>query len=276
MLNLSPLQYDNRAIRVQTDEFGEPWFNANDVCGALDLANPRDALTKHCDPMDVAKRDTPTAGGLQKQNYVNDSGIHALVFGSTKPEALKFKRWVTKEVLPSIRKTGQYAVPGAVQSTPVMALQLALTSAQMVSDILNLQGAARLGMVREAHVLAGASHLLTMVPSYAVDAPRDAGGNLLGSGSSEVTAALSTLLTAHRSSLSAVRANKLLQTLGLLEQRTRPSTRGDETRKYWAVSTAGLKFGKNITSPSNPREVQPHWYESTGAELVQKLEAASC
>lgn len=67
--------------------------------------------------------------------------------------------------------------------------------------------------------------------------------------------------------------NKALQQLGYLEQRTRPSSCGTEERKFWAVSKAGLKFGKNVTSPANPKEVQPHWYERTGAELVRLLES---
>ena len=274
MLNLSPFQYENHTIRAQTGEAGEPWFNANDVCGALEMGNARQALESHVDKDDVQKLDTiDSLGRVQQTNHVNESGMYALIMGSTKPEAKKFKRWVTSEVLPSIRKTGQYVAQSVAQATPLDALKLALTSAQMTSDILNLQGSARLGVVREAHILAGASHLLPMIPVYAIDAPRNADGTLINSSpSSETTASLSTLLKVHKSSLSAVAANKRLQSLGLLEQRTRPSTRGDEIRKYWAVATAGLKFGKNITSPTNPREVQPHWYESSGAELVRLLE----
>lgn len=97
------------SIRTQADAYGNPWFNANDVCEALGYVNPRDAVSDHViDPEDVAKRDTLTAGGVQQTNFVNESGIYALIFGSTKAEALKFKKWVTSEVLPAIRKTGQY------------------------------------------------------------------------------------------------------------------------------------------------------------------------
>lgn len=95
-------------IRAQIDTIGMPWFNANDVCEALYLMNPRDAIAKHVDSEDVAKRDTLTPGGNQLQNHINESGMYALIFGSTKPEAKSFKRWVTREVLPSIRKTGEY------------------------------------------------------------------------------------------------------------------------------------------------------------------------
>lgn len=85
-----------------------PWFNANDVCQALGYVNPRDAVADHVDDEDVAKRDTLTRGGKQQVNFVNESGLYALIFGSGKPKAKRFKRWVTSEVLPSIRRTGQY------------------------------------------------------------------------------------------------------------------------------------------------------------------------
>jgi prophage antirepressor-like protein len=180
MLNLSPLQYDNRAIRVQTDEFGEPWFNANDVCGALDLANPRDALTKHCDPDDVAKRDIiDSLGRTQLASFVNDSGIHALVFGSTKPEAKKFKRWVTKEVLPSIRKTGQYAVPGAGQVPPAPALSEStqvLADSLMAASLLHVPlHLAQTEAVKDALRLTGRdfSNLLLLAPAQSDIKPED-------------------------------------------------------------------------------------------------------
>lgn len=96
------------SIRAQIDKVGVPWFNANDVCDALDLTNPRKTVGDHVDADDVKKMDTLTEGGNQLQNHINESGLYALIFGSAKPEAKAFKRWVTSEVLPSIRKTGEY------------------------------------------------------------------------------------------------------------------------------------------------------------------------
>ena len=100
--------FGSASIRAQVDAVGMPWFNANDVCDALGLENSRDALAKHVDSEDVAKRDTLTSGGVQKLNHVNESGLYALIFGSRKDSAKRFKRWVTSEVLPSIRQTGEY------------------------------------------------------------------------------------------------------------------------------------------------------------------------
>jgi len=117
MNTLIPFQFETHALRLQVDDAGQPWFNANDVCAALELANPRDALAKHVDSDDVAKRDIiDSLGRVQLASFVNESGLYALILGSTKDAAKRFKRWVTSEVLPSIRKTGTYAV------TPVAAL----------------------------------------------------------------------------------------------------------------------------------------------------------
>lgn len=97
-------------IRVIMKE-NEPWFVANDACRILAIANPRDALNR----LDNDERDvvlTDTLGGKQELNVVNEPGLYTLVLGSRKPEAKNFKRWLTHEVIPSIRKTGTYSITG--------------------------------------------------------------------------------------------------------------------------------------------------------------------
>ena len=94
-------------IRALVQE-GSPWFVATDVARALGYSNTRDAIAKHIDPEDVAKRDILSKGGRQKTTLINESGMYALIFGSRLESARKFKRWVTSEVLPAIRATGSY------------------------------------------------------------------------------------------------------------------------------------------------------------------------
>ena len=115
MTKLAVFSFGNHEIRTTTDEHGEAWFVANDVCAALELVNPRKALADHVDPDDVTQRDTLTAGGKQTINHVNESGLYALIFGSRKQSAKLFKRWVTSEVLPAIRKNGQYVAKAPTQ-----------------------------------------------------------------------------------------------------------------------------------------------------------------
>lgn len=85
----------------------EPWFIAVDVCRALDIRNNRDALDRlDTDEKGVALTDT--LGGKQEMATINEPGLYSLVLSSRKPEAKEFKRWITHEVIPTIRKTGGY------------------------------------------------------------------------------------------------------------------------------------------------------------------------
>ena len=119
MSAIIPFQFETHAVRVQIDDAGLPWFNANDICAVLELANPYDAIAKHVDTDDLAKREViDSLGRTQRANHVNESGLYALILGSTKDAAKRFKRWVTSEVLPAIRKTGAYSVPGALAAFP--------------------------------------------------------------------------------------------------------------------------------------------------------------
>lgn len=86
---------------------GEPWFVAVDVCKALEIKNNRDALGR-LDDDEKGVVSTDTLGGEQEVGVVNESGLYTLVLGSRKPEAKAFKRWITHDVIPAIRKTGGY------------------------------------------------------------------------------------------------------------------------------------------------------------------------
>lgn len=91
---------------------GEPWFVGKDVAAALGYEKPRNAIAAHVDEED--KKEAPiqgALGGLQNMTIINESGVYALIFSSKLPGAKKFKRWVTSEVLPEIRKTGTYTAP---------------------------------------------------------------------------------------------------------------------------------------------------------------------
>lgn len=90
---------------------GEPWFVGKDVAEALGYERPTDTVRKRVDDEDrgISKMETPS--GKQEMTIINESGIYTLVFGSKLDSAKRFKRWVTSEVLPSIRKTGSYNKP---------------------------------------------------------------------------------------------------------------------------------------------------------------------
>lgn len=96
----------------------EPLFCASDVCRALGYINSPDTVNKHVDPYDIVKRDIiDRLGRRQTGTFINESGLYALIFGSKLQSARDFKRWVTNEVLPAIRKHGAYMTPEAVERT---------------------------------------------------------------------------------------------------------------------------------------------------------------
>jgi hypothetical protein len=100
--------FDGMQLRVTTDEKGMPWFVAADVCRCLFVGNTSQALGR-LDADEKGLRNVDTPGGIQSMTTVNEPGLYTLVLSSRKPEAKRFKRWVTHEVLPAIRKTGSYA-----------------------------------------------------------------------------------------------------------------------------------------------------------------------
>lgn len=87
---------------------GESWLVGKDVAERLGYSNPRDALAKHVDEDDKGVAKCDTLGGTQEVTIINESGLYSLVLSSKLPEAKAFRRWVTHDVLPALRKTGEY------------------------------------------------------------------------------------------------------------------------------------------------------------------------
>ena len=110
MSSLTVFQFDGNSVRV-INRGGMPWFVAKDLCLILDIRNVSDALSR-LDDDEKGIASTDTLGGKQDMTIVSESGMYALVLSSRKPEAKPFRKWVTSEVLPSIRKTGSYSYRG--------------------------------------------------------------------------------------------------------------------------------------------------------------------
>lgn len=117
---IQKFDFKGAPLRTLTDEAGEPWFVAKDVCDILGHSNVSMAL----DRLDDDERSKFNLGRQGETNIVNEAGLYVLVLGSRKPEAHEFQRWVTHEVLPSIRKHGGY-MAGQERMTPE---QMALAS----------------------------------------------------------------------------------------------------------------------------------------------------
>lgn len=98
--------YEGSSVRtIQKD--GEPWFVLKDVCKVLEISNSRNVANR-LEPFEKGVTLVDTLGGAQEMTIINESGLYAVILRSDKPQAKPFRKWVTSEVLPAIRKTGAY------------------------------------------------------------------------------------------------------------------------------------------------------------------------
>nr|WP_047170072.1 phage antirepressor [Sphingomonas sp. Y57] len=111
MSAIVPFNFEQHAVRIE-DRDGRPWFVAADICAALDITNHRDAVGR-LDDDERGSVIVDTNGGPQSVAAVNESGMYALIMRSRKTAAKRFRKWVTAEVLPAIRRTGSYGAPAA-------------------------------------------------------------------------------------------------------------------------------------------------------------------
>lgn len=137
---IQTFNYNASTLRTLTDENGDPWFVGKDVATILGYTNPRKALIDHVDDEDktdgVTIRDS--IGREQNPTVINESGLYSLILSSKLPTAKRFKRWVTHEVLPSIRKTGGY-IPASEADSDEDILAKAVLIAQKTIDLKNQQ-----------------------------------------------------------------------------------------------------------------------------------------
>ena len=145
--NLQVYEYEGSAVRT-VEKDGEPWFVAADVCDVLELSN----ATVVAGRLDEDERSKFNLGRQGEVLIVNEAGLYTLILGSRKPEAKKFKRWVTHEVIPSIRKHGVYAIDEVLQNPDVLinALQ-ALKAEREAKERLALECAFKAQQIAEMH-----------------------------------------------------------------------------------------------------------------------------
>ena len=137
MADITPFNFGTHPVRVITRN-GQPWFVASDICQALGYSNTSKAIGDHLDAdersTELVPR-TPNDSLGVPTNIISESGLYALVLRSRKPEARKFAKWVTSEVLPTIRKTGQYQQPAAQGSPEIDYTRISPAQAQDLREI---------------------------------------------------------------------------------------------------------------------------------------------
>lgn len=201
-------------------------------------------------PVDVQR------GGINPGTYVCKELVYAYAMWISAAFHLKVIR--TFDSVASQSSNG-----GPAFSDRIQAGVLLLESA---AKTLNLSNSSKLGAYQKLQQVAG---LPDLMPHYAIDAPADA-----VDGSSRPTQSLSQLLKTHNIRITASQAYQHMAKLGITEQKTRPSRSGTNgVKRFWSLTAKGCMYGKNITSPVNPRETQPHFFESRFPELLRLLEA---
>lgn len=156
MSNVIPFDFEGHAVRTLIRD-GEPWFVLADVCRVLEVGNPSDAARRLDDDekatLDNIEGHSGQRGGAQSFIIINESGLYAIILTSRKPAAKRFRRWVTGEVLPSIRRTGAYFV--AQDNTAPEPEEPPVADTCGVDQLPARTAEMWLQMVREARLLSG-------------------------------------------------------------------------------------------------------------------------
>jgi len=215
----------------------------------------------------VVSRENPSGGAaIESKAYrLTRDGFAFLAMGFTGKEAAQWKEAYINAF--NKMEAELLAQSGAAFSTDSPKAQQALSAdveaLEAAAHMLRISESGKLGMVRYAFQQK-APHLLGALPVYAVDAPEGA----KVAGSSEPTFSATHLLKERNAPITTARFNALLADKGIIEKRSRPSSSG-VNKDFWVVTNQ--YFGKNLTSPGNPRETQPHWYESRFDELLSTV-----
>jgi prophage antirepressor-like protein len=265
MNKLIPFEFSGRQIRViQID--GEPFFVGKDVAAILGYADSTTALRSHCRGVQILHPITDALGRTQDMRVLSEADMMRLVVNSTLPAADAFERWVFEEVLTSIRKTGGYQMPAAPRQPSKIDVELA--GAEAFARMLKPAPSSQVAML--THIIKSNGGDPGFLPAYVVDAATDTPG------SSMVTKPLTALLRDHGIRIGVRAYNLLLGEAGYLVEMKRKSNSpraADGIKHFWAITDAGLQYGKNLTNPGNPRETQPHWYVERFAEMHAQVAA---
>lgn len=250
-------------VRVIDDNAsGELLFCANDVTHALEYANGRKAVADHVDSRDILKRDIGVVTGKKADGtdayqtvnttFINESGVYSLIFSSKQERAKEFKHWVTSEVLPSIRKTGQYSA-NVSSATLNEQLQANLTFADWAIKTLNINEASKLGWAKKISDKFGLAAELPDAVNTGTEKP--------------ITHAATDLLKSHNVGISAQAFNRMLELKGVVKHATRPGKRG-KVHSWYVITPAFDKYGQNQQDPKFQQQTQIRWYDATFMELL--------
>lgn len=228
--------YHGNEIKAITDENGEPWFIAKDVCSALNIVWKGSSTLGPLDDDEKTVIAAETLGGTQEMISINESGIYTLIMRSNKPEARRFRKWVTSEVLPKIRKTGGYSHESVItMPTATKELKACVEMAQ----IFGLKGnQALLSANTAVKNLHGIDCMATL--------------GITGLISEDKKQYFTPTILGKKIGLSAVKFNKAMEEAGL-----QTANRDHKKRLIWQVTDAGKPYCELIDTNKRSSDGTP-------------------
>lgn len=250
------IEYRNEQFgQVRTvEKNGEPWFCLSDVCNVLDL-QVNNVVRRLEEGVFTTHPILDRLGRTQQANFVNEDGLYDVILDSRKPQARAFRKWITSEVLPSIRKKGSYNIHEEFGDSikgddELSIIKKKLECAEVLSRYLNLNEVSKLQMVKRI-----AEPLGLDLPNYLP--------------SKGILKSATELLKDNKMEITTIAFNTLCISNGFLETKERESSHG--TKKFKTITEKGKEFGENLICPNNPKETQPLWYENKFNELLKTL-----
>lgn len=228
----------------------KPLFCLADVCKVLELGNPSQVKTRLEDGVISNEVIPDSLGRQQEMTFINEDGLYDVILDSRKPQAKAFRKWITSEVLPSIRKTGKYEIHP--EEPKNKELNAKMSVADWAAKFLNLNATSKLMLAKPILNEVGLP-----VPDY-VD-------------SKGILKSATELLKARNCGLSAQGFNLRAIEKGILREIERNTSKGKK-KLFKCITEKGLTYGENQVNPNNPKETQPLWYESKFDELLALLD----
>ncbi len=247
---LVAFNFESSNVRVCVGLKGEPLFVAADVCQALTIENHRNVLAR-LDDDEKGVHSMDTLGGRQELAVVNESGLYSLILSSRKPEAKRFKRWVTHEVLPSIRKTGGYTSGVSITALPA-------PMQDKVSALLSIGDAiARVPGVKPGIAMAATLTVIHENTGLALDSLRKA-----LPAANEPICSLNPTQVGERIGMSPRAVNTRLQSLGFQFKNER-----DE----WELTDAGQQWAEALPFSRNGHSSYQILWNPSVTELIREV-----
>jgi len=227
----------------------EPLFCLSDLCHAIGIKD----VSKCASRLDGDVRLTHpllTKGGTQQATFVTEAGMYDVIIRSDSDRAKPFRKWITSEVLPTIRKTGGYSVKTEVNKQPTISDKMKV--ATWLIKTLNLNGTSKLMLAKSI-----ADPLGLPTPDYTP--------------SKGVVKSATELLKETGLSISAQAFNQRAIQKGILCDIKRKSSKGKD-KHFKSITESGRSYGENQVNPNNPKETQPLWYKEKFNELLMLLD----